>query len=106
MNHRTLTLRASRFFSKKQWTITIVTMTLACVLGGMLVVIPRNFTAHAAGATIYVVPKSGSFAFQSAIFVQGSHYAAGEPVQIYWNYTGPSTGTLVASATADRKSTR
>ena len=101
MNHRTLTLGASRFFSKKQWTITIVTMTLACVLGGMLVVIPRNFTAHAAGATIYVVPKSGSFAFQSAIFVQGSHYAAGEPVQIYWNYTGPSTGTLVASATAD-----
>lgn len=85
----------------KRWAITMFALILAIVIAGVSVAIPRFQAAHAAGATLYVVPKSGSFSFQSAIFVQGSHYAASETVKVYWNYTGPATGTLVASATAD-----
>jgi len=42
MNDRPITRGASRYFSKKQWAIAIVMMTLAFLLGGMLVVIPRS----------------------------------------------------------------
>src|SRR5947209_2460029 len=87
-----------RIFGKKR---AITLLALAVVVAGALLMLPRNRAARAAGATLYVVPKSGSYSAQSAIFVQASHYGASESVKVYWNYTGPGTGTQVATGTAD-----
>ena len=91
----------SQHYSKKQWVIALAVMTLACILGGMLVVIPRSFLAHAAGASITLVPKKANYKKQTGIVVKGSGYGANESVKIYWNYTGPGTGTLEITAAAD-----
>ncbi|HAE83747.1 MAG TPA: hypothetical protein DCK85_10195, partial [Ktedonobacter sp.] len=64
--------QVSQTFSKKQWAIALAIMTLAFLLGAMLVVIPRNFSAHAAGASITLVPKKANYKKQSGIVVKWS----------------------------------
>ncbi len=101
MNERSLTREVPQYCSKKQWAMALAVVTLAFFLGGILVVIPRNFSAHAAGATITLVPKKANYKQQSGIVVKGSGFATNENVKIYWNYTGPATGTFEITATAD-----
>jgi len=102
MSARQSTRGASAYFSKRQWAIAIAVMILAFLLGGMLVVIPRNlFSVHASGGPfITLVPKKANYKAQSGIVVKGSGFGANESVKIYWNYTGPGTGTLEGSPVA------
>jgi len=101
MNERSHIHKARGRTSRKWWAITMLTLTFAMIAAGVLVTAPHFQAAHASGATLTVVPKSASYSAQTGIVVKGQHYAAGEPVKIYWNYTGPGTGTLVATATAN-----
>lgn len=84
-----------------RWYVSMLMLALAFVAAGVFIVVPRLQNAHAAGATLNVSPKSVVYAASSAILVKGSQYAASESVKIYWNYTGPGTGTLETTATAD-----
>lgn len=54
--------------------------------------------AHAAVAGVSIKPASGAYS-NKLITVTGSGYAGHETVQVYWNYTGPGTGTLETSTT-------
>src|SRR5436305_14051903 len=101
MNDRSATDRSSMRAFGKRWTVTMLALTLALVVAGVLVASPRFQAAQAAGATLTVVPKSGSYSAQTGIVVKGQHFAAGETVKVYWNYSGPGTGVLEATATAD-----
>ncbi len=83
------------------WAITMLVLTFALVAAGALVVFPRIQAAHAAGATLSVVPKSANYSAQTALVAKGQNFAANEVVKIYWDYTGPGTGTLEATATAN-----
>src|SRR5258708_16022471 len=69
----------------------------------MRVVIPRNlFSVHASGGpSIILVPKKANYKAQSGIVVKGNGFGATESVKIYWNYTGPGTGTYEITANAD-----
>src|SRR5215470_684240 len=99
MSDRQSTRGTPAYFSKRQWVIAKAVMTLAFLLGGMLVVIPRNlFSVHASGGpSITLVPKQANYKAQSGIVVKGKGFVASESVKIYWNYTGPGTGTLEGS---------
>ena len=97
----------------KQWfnsrrNIVIVVLTLAFILGGISTRFSFYRVANAAkatgAATIVVSPTSGSYSTrndQVPISVEGTNYTANEIITVYWNYTGPNTGTLVATTTAD-----
>jgi len=69
MSDRQSTRGTPAYFSKRQWAIAIAVMTLAFLLGGMLVVIPRNlFSVHASGGpSITLVPKKANYKAQSGI---------------------------------------
>ena len=103
MSARQSTRGTSAYFSKRQWAIAIAVMILAFLLGGMLVVIPRNlFSVRASGGpSITLVPKKANYKAQSGIVVKGNGFGATESVKIYWNYTGPGTGTYEITASAD-----
>lgn len=83
----------------KKWMVTLLALTLAVITAGVFVV-PHLQSAHAASATLTASPKSEVYAASSTITVQGNNYGAAESVNIYWNYTGPGTGTLETTATA------
>jgi outer membrane protein assembly factor BamB len=100
MNNRLPGRGTSEPFSQKQWIIAFMVITFAFILGGSLILLRSNLMAHASGASITVTPQSAAYSNQKSITVQGSHYAANESVQIYWNYTGPGTGTLKNTVTA------
>jgi len=85
----------------KMWVLTVLALSFAVVVAGVLVALPHYQVAHASAATLTVVPKSGSYSAQAGIVTKGQHFAAGETVKVYWNYTGPETGVLEATATAD-----
>ena len=53
-------------------------------------------STHAAVAAINIKPVSGAYS-KKLITVTGSGYAGNETAQVYWNYTGPGTGTLETS---------
>src|SRR2546421_611325 len=101
MNEQSHIHQARKHTSCKWWAITMLALTFAMVAAGVLVAAPHFQAAHAAGATLTVVPKSASYSAQTGIVVKGQHFAAGETVNIYWNYTGPGTGTLLATASGD-----
>ena len=62
----------------------------------------RVAVSSAASATITVSPSSERYSpIYSVITVQGANFAASEPVKVYWNYTGPGTGTLEVTVNAD-----
>src|SRR5579884_2081956 len=77
---------------------------VAAAVGGVFA-LPHPHAAQAAGATLTVGPTSGTYTNrddQAPINVYGSHYGTNETVKVYWNYTGPNTGTLVDTVTANR----
>ncbi|HKV58824.1 MAG TPA: PQQ-binding-like beta-propeller repeat protein [Ktedonobacteraceae bacterium] len=80
---------------------TFAALILTFVAAGVLIGLPRNFAAHAAGATLTISPTGRSYnPPDSLIGVTGSGYSANETVNVYWNYTGPGTGTLEGSPKA------
>ena len=95
----------TRQWFKSRRNIVIVVLTLAFILGGVVTLLPASRGAGAAGsASISISPTSGGYSNrddQIPITVEGSQYAANETINVYWNYTGPNTGRLVASTTAD-----
>lgn len=106
------TLFTKRLFQNRRNTVILVvafTFIMGGAIGALFPFMISTYTAHAMNsfqATIKVNPTSGAYSIrndQVPITVTGSHYTANETVQVYWNYTGPSTGTLVATATADIK---
>ena len=94
-------LPTQRFF-RNGWSLSILILVLSLVVSG--IIIPRS--AHASGATVSVTPAKGAYTArndQIPITVQGLMYAPNEVVKVYWNYTGPGTGSLEATATANAK---
>ncbi len=80
---------------------TFAALILTFVAAGVFIGLPRNFAAHAAGATLTISPTGRSYnPPDSLIGVTGSGYSANETVNVYWNYTGPGTGTLEGSPKA------
>src|SRR2546422_712164 len=73
----------------------------ACVLllVGITVIFPRVAPARAAGATLTVSPLVGIAG--TSLTISGKAFGAGEIVKLYWNYTGPGTGTLLTTATGN-----
>ncbi len=88
------------FFTKRQY-IVLITMTLAFIVGAVLVTLPNYLAAHAVNPTLTVTPASGYYGSRVKIKVQGANFGANETVKVYWNYTGPGTGTLEATVTTD-----
>jgi outer membrane protein assembly factor BamB len=80
---------------------TFAALILTFVAAGVFIGLPHNFAAHAAGATLTISPTGRSYnPPDSLIGVTGSGYSANETVNVYWNYTGPGTGTLEGSPKA------
>ncbi|HEY6542857.1 MAG TPA: PQQ-binding-like beta-propeller repeat protein [Ktedonobacteraceae bacterium] len=80
---------------------TFAALILTFVAAGVFIGLPHNFAAHAASATITISPTGRNYAPpDSLIGVTGSGYSANETVNVYWNYTGPGTGTLEGSPKA------
>lgn len=79
---------------------TLAALILTFVAAGVLIGLPRNFAAHAAGATLTVSPTGRAYnPPDSLIGLTGAGYGAHETVNVYWNYTGPGTGTLEGTPT-------
>ncbi len=90
-----------RFFSKT-WGLIFLVLTLAFVAMSGVIAFPQIRAALASGtATITLSPSSASYSTGGSITAQGSHFAASETVNIYWNYSGPGTGTLEGTTTSD-----
>lgn len=83
----------SQYLLRKRWGITFLLVTLAMVIAGTMFGLTYRQPVHASGATLQVIPKAEAFT-KIPLTVQGSGYSPGETVNIYWNYTGPGTGTL------------
>ncbi len=84
--------------------ISLLTVALALLMGaaGSLILLPHQeqrdaFAATAASLT--GAPLGGGPGTQVAL--TGKGFAASENVKIYWNYTGPGTGTLLTSVTSN-----
>lgn len=91
--------------SKRVISLLALLVIVAAGIGGVFA-LPHPHAAQAAGATLTVGPTSGPYTNrddQAPINVYGSHYGANETVKVYWNYTGPNTGTLVDTVTANSK---
>src|SRR5579872_4491587 len=85
----------------KRWHLIITPiLILVCIATGILIGTSPGHPTHASGATLQV-PSSGVYHPSTSIKVQGFNYAANEIIKIYWNYTGPGTGTLEATVTAN-----
>lgn len=89
---------SSTFLERRSGIIKLA--LIGAIIAGIFATLPHNFFAHAAGPTITLNPTSASFAVRS-VQVQGSGYAANESVNVYWDYTGPGTGTLEATVTTN-----
>jgi outer membrane protein assembly factor BamB len=92
---------------RSKWVISLLALLLVVAAGTSAVFLhPHSYAAQAAGATLKVSPTSGPYTDrddQAPINVYGYSYAANETVKVYWNYTGPNTGTLVDTVTANSK---
>jgi outer membrane protein assembly factor BamB len=85
-------------------------MLVCAIIGaGITALLPRAFSAHASGgATLTLNPTSAPYTNrddQNPIVVNGKNFGANETVKVYWNYTGPGTGTLEATTTTDATGT-
>jgi outer membrane protein assembly factor BamB len=58
--------------------------------------VTKNYTVVAPGSSL----NTSNGPVGTYIYVTGQGYAPGETVNMFWNYTGPGTGTQVASAVA------
>ncbi len=98
-------LPTQRFF-RNGWSLSILIVVLSLVVSGIIIALPHPRPAHAAGATLSVTPTKGAYTAnddQTPITVQGLMYAPHEVINVYWNYAGPGTGTLEATAAANGK---
>ncbi|HET9999244.1 MAG TPA: PQQ-binding-like beta-propeller repeat protein [Ktedonobacteraceae bacterium] len=93
-------VRQAAKFSSRQKCLTLLIVTLAFIIGGAAIIIPGNFIAHASGASITVLPKSAAYSNQLSIRLTGAGFAANESVKVFWDYSGPGTGTLKVTVTA------
>lgn len=89
-------LRRGRGFA---FLILTCTLILTCIT----LILPHLPAAHASNPTLQVVPSSSSYPRQ--IRVTGTNYGSVEKVAVYWNYSGPGTGTLEKTATTDSTGT-
>ena len=96
---------AGKHIEKRIKVIGILVIVFSCILGASLVMLPDAFHAQASGAKITVSPQSGAYSNQKSIQVSGSNFGATETVKIYWNYSGPGTGTLETSPTTSATGT-
>ncbi len=97
-------LPTQRFF-RNGWSLSILILVLSLVVSGIIIALPHPRSAHASGATLSVTPAKGAYTAnddQIPITVQGLMFAPNEVVKVYWNYTGPNTGSLEATATANK----
>src|SRR5437868_11906320 len=97
--------RPARHFSRTWWGISILLLVCAFIGAGITTLLPRAFTVQASGgATLKLSPTSAPYTNrddQDPIAVDGTNFGASETVKVYWNYTGPGTGTLEATTTTD-----
>lgn len=99
------TLPARPFF-RSRWSLSILILILSLIVSGIIIALPHPQSARASGATLLVTPAKGAYTAnddQIPITVQGSLYSPNEVVNVYWNYTGPGTGTLEATAITNSK---
>jgi outer membrane protein assembly factor BamB len=90
------------FKKRQKFTVLVILCTILMTLSAILWH-PSFHSAIAAGATITLTPTKGHYTNhddQIPISVHGTGFTAHESALVYWNYTGPGTGTLVATATA------
>jgi len=85
----------------------VLMLVLAIIVSTVVVALPRASPAHATGtATLQVTPTFGHYTNrddQQPITVRGTNFAADETVIVYWNYTGPGTGTTENTAVTNKK---
>src|ERR1700730_2584900 len=101
MNNRLRIGGASGSFSKRQWMIALLVMVVAFISGSAIVILPQKFAAHASGASITVTPPIAAYSHENSLHLAGTNFGANETVNVYWNYTGPGTGTFEIAATSD-----
>ncbi len=90
----------TQYLFAKRKGVTFVVLILAFLLGGAIVALPYRYAAHATGATLTISPSGRAYnPPDSLIGVTGANYGTHETVNVYWNYTGPGTGTLEGSPT-------
>ncbi len=88
------------FRSNLGWKRACLLLSCVCFLvAGILFTFPHIRPARAAGATLVVSPTSGSYSGRY-VTVTGASYAPNETVKVYWNYSGPGTGTLKVTVSA------
>ena len=78
--------------------ICIFIIVFASIVASTCILRFQQGIAHATGAAISIKPTSSAYT-NKLITVTGTAYMAHERVQVYWNYSGPGTGTLETSAT-------
>ncbi len=102
MEKRSISRGNFKQYLTRRWSLlAIAWLTMAFITAGIIVTLPHNRAAHATGATISISPSSRNYVPpDSYIAVTGSQFTASETVNIYWNYTGPGTGTLEGSPMA------
>ena len=89
-----------KLYAKKKWRVVLQALACILIMSGTFVALTHRNAAHASGsATINVSPTSGAY-LSGPISVTGANFQANESVQVYWNYTGPGTGTLERTAIA------
>jgi outer membrane protein assembly factor BamB len=86
---------------KKRGYIAVAVFTMVFIATSTIMALPRHNNAYADGALLILTPPSAAYASGGKIKVQGSGYASNESVQIYWNHTGPGTGILETTTTAN-----
>jgi hypothetical protein len=85
----------------KKWRRTaFLALLLPIIIVGVDITIPPSHVTIAAGPSLKITPASSAY-ISSNLRVKGFNYAAGETVNVYWNYSGPGTGVLEVSATTD-----
>ena len=84
---------------KKKNTLVVIIFFLAFVLTSFFLNWPGGRAAHAAGPTLTIYPSSGAYSAWNKISATGANYKPLETVNVYWNFKGPGSGTLVATAT-------
>jgi outer membrane protein assembly factor BamB len=90
--------------------IVIFVVVTAFLLGGISTLVPltlfhTSIVAKSAGTALTVTPSSGPYSNrndQTPISVAGKSFTPLETVQVYWNYTSQSDGTLVTMGTANK----
>jgi outer membrane protein assembly factor BamB len=101
MDRTSQTTGARKRVFRTRWAISTLVLALTIIIAGAIVAFPRHMAAHAAlPAAIRIIPKSASYSAQTGIVVSGTHFGANETVKVYWNYTGPNTGTPEGSPVA------